>query len=335
MTDTPTLPRQPLIAAATALGETVARVDAERAARARTPLVHHFPSTTDALDAIDADRLTDGDAIVVEAEGVVGMVIVAWAVAITEETGAFRPYSILRAPGRDYAGGAWTRTVDVAEETARQLGYRLGEPGGFRRGDRALCSDDRVRTVAKVKEKASRTPEFAGDPDASTWVFMDDGTAHRLETCEKVDRQRIAKARRAADEAAARVCRKPDPEDPAWLAVVDELTQAMTYLRKTDPEAAADLAETGRQRRLTMEIPRSLLAPGDVLHELGARLEVRDTGVSDAEPGGVCQWWAELLGVTEADRRATFRQAWTISLPLGQAAWDVVTVERMIPCLTA
>jgi hypothetical protein len=116
---------------------------------------------------------------------------------------------------------------------------------------------------------------------------------------------------------------------------LDELTHAMTYLRKTDPDTAAELAETGRRRRLTMEIPRSLIAPGDVLHELGARLEVRDTGLSDAEPNGVCQWWAELLGVTEADRRRTYRQAWTISLPLGEAAWDVVTVERMIPCLTA
>jgi hypothetical protein len=230
---------------------------------------------------------------------------------------------------RQPLAGATVARVDVGRYSAG----RLGAPGGFRRGDRALCSDDRVRTVAKVHGPISRAPEFAGDPDAHTWVFMEDGSAHRLDTCEKVDRERIATARRAATEAAARVCRTPDPEDPAWLSALDELTHAMTYLRKADPETAGELAETGRQRRMTMEIPRSLIAPGDVLHQLGARLEVRDTGVTDAGPGGA-RHWAELLGVTEADRRRTFREAWTITLPLSEACWDVVTVERMIPCLT-
>ncbi|MFJ3249122.1 hypothetical protein [Streptomyces sp. NPDC086782] len=324
-----------LTAAAAALGETVERVDAERAARARTPLIHRYDSTTTALEAIDAGAVADGDVLVVESESVVGFLVVHFAVAITEATGAFRPYALLGKPGREYSDGAWARSVDVAEEAARQLDLPLGEPGGFQNGDRALCGDGRVRTVLKVKQPTSSQPEHANDPDVQTWVYMDDGTAHRLETCETVDRASIAKARVAARRAAARACQNPDPDDLEWRTALDELTEALTYLKKVDPAAAAELEEGSRGKRIRMEIPRTLVAPGDVLYELGARLEVRDTGVREAAPGGECEWWAQLHGVNSEDRQRTYREPWTVGLPLGQAAWDLVTVDRYIPCLPA
>ncbi|MET8645048.1 hypothetical protein ACFVHS_44145 [Streptomyces sp. NPDC057746] len=96
-----------------------------------------------------------------------------------------------------------------------------------------------------------------------------------------------------------------------------------------DPAAAEELTG-GRTRRITMEIPRTLVTKGDILRAFGACLAVLDTGVT-SDPGQDAAWWAQLEGVTVLDKRATYREPWTMSLDLGKAMWDIVTVDRVIP----
>ncbi|MET8964786.1 hypothetical protein ABZX69_35835 [Streptomyces sp. NPDC004074] len=96
-----------------------------------------------------------------------------------------------------------------------------------------------------------------------------------------------------------------------------------------DPAAAEELTG-GRTRRITMEIPRTLVTKGDILRAFGACHAVLDTGVT-SDPGQDTAWWAQLEGVTVLDKRATYREPWTMSLDLGKAMWDIVTVDRAIP----
>ncbi|WP_225846934.1 hypothetical protein [Streptomyces sp. HPF1205] len=199
-------------------------------------------------------------------------------------------------------------------------------------GDRAVCGDDRVRTVACIKQALTGHPVCAGDPDGFAWAFMTDGTAWRLDHCGKVDASRIAEARTAVRRAATRICTRPDPDNAAWTEAVIGLSEALRYLVKADPDTVEEIM-SGPSRVLAMEIPRALVTPGDFLHAFGVRLHVRDTGVRTDRDEAT--WWADVLGVTDADRRCTYREPWTISLALGPALWDTVTVERRIPCLPA
>lgn len=53
-----------------------------------SPSVHRFDDTGDAYDSTQCDdSIKDGDVIVVESEGVVGVLIQAWPVAVTEKHG--------------------------------------------------------------------------------------------------------------------------------------------------------------------------------------------------------------------------------------------------------
>ncbi|MFF4292137.1 hypothetical protein ACFY0N_00605 [Streptomyces vinaceus] len=84
--------------------------------------VHHFASTDAVREAANRDEIADEDVIVVPAEGVVGFVVVAYAVAITVNAGSL-PH--LHRPAREYAGGEWIESVTVAEREARALGLAL------------------------------------------------------------------------------------------------------------------------------------------------------------------------------------------------------------------
>lgn len=83
-------------------------------------------------------------------------------------------------------------------------------------------------------------------------------------------------------------------------------------------------------RPVRIEIPRLLVAPGDILHAFGARLNVVDTGVRINPAATEAQWWADVEGATEEDSRRTYRGRWNIGVPVATAAWDVVNVERVL-----
>ncbi|MFD6935254.1 hypothetical protein ACFWAP_03730 [Streptomyces goshikiensis] len=84
--------------------------------------VHHFASTQAVREAANRNEIADEDVIVVPTEGVVGFVVVAYAVAITAKAGSL-PH--LHRPAREYAGGEWIESVMVAEREARALGLAL------------------------------------------------------------------------------------------------------------------------------------------------------------------------------------------------------------------
>ncbi|MFE6021625.1 hypothetical protein ACFQ6O_34495 [Streptomyces sp. NPDC056441] len=118
----------PLAAAALQFRQVVDAADQARATAAAGPAVHRFDSTADAYAAADRQEVADGDVLVVESERVVAFVVVILAVAITEEHGALRPYANLGKPAREYGEGVYTRSVDLGEKIADELGFPLADP---------------------------------------------------------------------------------------------------------------------------------------------------------------------------------------------------------------
>ncbi|MFI1703000.1 hypothetical protein [Streptomyces griseoruber] len=100
-----------------------------------------------------------------------------------------------------------------------------------------------------------------------------------------------------------------------------------------DP-SAAQAARIAAGLPVPIEMPRMLVEPGDVLHAFGARLNVLDIGTRIAATGQG-EWWALVHGDTEDDRRRTYREQWAFAVPLSTAAWDVVTIERVLPNASA
>ncbi|MFB0617266.1 hypothetical protein [Streptomyces sp. AGS-58] len=214
-------------AAALQLGQIIEAVDTARtAAEEARPKEWHFASSADALAAVDQDQVADRDVLVIESERVVGFVVVAMPVAITEQHGALRRYAALGRPAREYCDGAYTASVDVAEQAAMEQGCALADP------------------------------------------------------------------------------------------------------------AAAQAARIAAGRPVAIEVPRLLAAVGDVLHQFGARLRIVDTGTRVAA-GDQAEWWALVEGATEEDSLRTYRGRWAFAVPVATAAWDVVTVERVIPATGA
>ncbi|MGW2074237.1 hypothetical protein ACWCPK_38350 [Streptomyces sp. NPDC001953] len=285
------------------------------------PAVHRFKSSMEATAAADRGYVGDGDVMVVVFEGAVAVRMNGLSVALTEANGAFRPVTILRRPPREYSRGKWAASVETAERIARTYSYELAEPApGYLSGQRQICPDGVVRTI-----------ESATDNPATmiTTLAMDDGATFPAYACQLVDAARIASAKATATQAAARVADRPDPDDLDWCRALTDLEDALDYLAHADPAAVEELTG-GRTRRITMEVPRTLVAKGDILHAFGARLAVFDTGVT-SDPGQDAAWWAQLEGITSLDKRATYREPWTMSVDLGTAMWDIVTVDRVIP----
>lgn len=96
--------------------------------------------------------------------------------------------------------------------------------------------------------------------------------------------------------------------------------------------AAAAKGDPGQPTPI--EIPRLLVEPGDILHSFGARLTVVDTGIRMNSGATEAYWWADVEGVTKDDSRRTYRSRWTIGVPVATAAWDVVTVDRVLSAPT-
>ncbi|MCX4550562.1 MULTISPECIES: hypothetical protein [unclassified Streptomyces] len=178
-------------------------------------------------------------------------------------------------------------------------------------GDRVLLPDGSARAVTGTMRSA----------DGDLWLYVGDGVAHRADRCERVDTSRVGEARATACRAAGVLRAGSDTGEAA-----DELGNALRYLAQADPDTLAELSATGT--RLTVEVHRLTVAPGDILHQYGVRLNVLDTGISTS---GEPQWWASVQGVTQADRRVTYRAPWTTGIGVEYAAWDLVTVERIAP----
>ncbi|MFF4148434.1 hypothetical protein ACFY0A_46115 [Streptomyces sp. NPDC001698] len=285
------------------------------------PAVHRFESSAEAVAAAERGDVEEGAVLVVVFERAAAVWMNRLAVALTAEAGAFQSVTVLRRPPRECACGRWAASVDAAERIAREYRYELAEPApGHQPGQRSVCPDGVVRTV-----------EAATDNPAAlvATLTMDDGTTFPAHSCELVDAARVAAAKASARQASARIAHRPDPQDPAWCKAVTDLEDALGYLRHADPDAAEELMG-GRTRRITLEIPRTLVAKGDILYGFGARLTVLDTDVT-ATPDGDAEWWAKVEGVTTADRRTAYREPWRMAIALGTAMWDIVTVERVIP----
>jgi hypothetical protein len=76
--------------------------------------VWHFASTGEAYDATQTDeRIKDGDVLVVASEEVVGFLLQAWPVAVTEARGHFHDGGG-DANLRSLEGGKYTASVDAA-----------------------------------------------------------------------------------------------------------------------------------------------------------------------------------------------------------------------------
>lgn len=117
----------------------------------------------------------------------------------------------------------------------------------------------------------------------------------------------------------------------SWVRSVERAEQVAIELGYTlaDP-SAAQAARVAAGRPVPVEMPRMMVEPGDVLHAFGARLNVLDTGTR-ITPTGQGEWWALVHGATDQDRRRTYRDQWAFAVSLATAAWDIVTVERVLP----
>jgi hypothetical protein len=83
--------------------------------------VHRFGDTWEAYDATQCrDDIADGDVLVIESEQVVGFLVEAWPVAITEAHGQFHR---LTAPVGEFRDGRYAASAERATELAGELGF--------------------------------------------------------------------------------------------------------------------------------------------------------------------------------------------------------------------
>ncbi|WP_326604279.1 hypothetical protein [Streptomyces sp. NBC_01800] len=88
--------------------------------------VHRFGDTWEAYDATQCrDDIADGHVLVIESEQVVGFLVDAWPVAITEEHGQFHG---LTARVSEFREGRYLASAARAAELAGELGFPLRQP---------------------------------------------------------------------------------------------------------------------------------------------------------------------------------------------------------------
>ncbi|RKN09635.1 hypothetical protein [Streptomyces radicis] len=88
-----------------------------------TPGVHRFESTKEAYDATQThEEIKDGDVLIIEGQGVVGVLYKAWPFAVTTESGELH-----HSNGKEYEwdNGRYVTSVELAEQTARELGFPI------------------------------------------------------------------------------------------------------------------------------------------------------------------------------------------------------------------
>jgi hypothetical protein len=82
------------------------------------PAVHRFATTGEAYNASQThDEIRDGDVLAVEPEGVYGVLVAAWPIAVTEGTGAFHGLAEGVA-WDDFEGGRYAEAASTARELA-------------------------------------------------------------------------------------------------------------------------------------------------------------------------------------------------------------------------
>ncbi|NGO67864.1 hypothetical protein [Streptomyces boncukensis] len=285
------------------------------------PGTHTFDSSAEAYDASQCrDDIRDGDVLVVPSEGIVAILNRAWPAALTTAHGELHT---LTAAADAIEGGRYKASVEAAMQAAARLDVELAplhrpvEP--YAAGDRFVCADGSTRTVDAAERGR----------DGHLWLHTAEGSAWRADRCEKVDVSRVDEARAAARRAAATLRNATPPAADEAAVAIRELGEALRYLAQASPAALDDLSAECT-RRIVAELPRLSIVPGDIVHMLGARFHVLDTGVQDAH-GEKPRWWADVHGVDEADRRATYRAPWRAAIAVEHAAWDLLTVERLAP----
>ncbi|MEU1552207.1 hypothetical protein ABZ517_05720 [Streptomyces scabiei] len=89
------------------------------------PKTHTFDSTTEAYNATQCnEEIRDGDVLVIESERVIG-ISWTWPFALTERFGELH---VTTADPRTYQGGIFAAGVDLAEQLARDYGWRIVPP---------------------------------------------------------------------------------------------------------------------------------------------------------------------------------------------------------------
>ncbi|WP_371099294.1 hypothetical protein [Streptomyces sanglieri] len=315
----------PLAAAAFQLGQVVSAVDQARAIAAAGPAVHRFDDTTAAYNASQCyDEIKDGDVLVVAGERAIAVLMGAYPVALTILNGQF--HDGLEESARTIREGRYAASVDVAEEIAAGLGLALdpthaarpdGGPAVHRFDSTAeACAATACKEVADgdvLVVEPERVVAFVVNviPVALTEVH---GSLYPYAAMGKPSREY---------------------SDGLYIRSVDlaETVAAELGFPLAGP-AATEAAKGDPDQPTPIEIPRMLVEPGDILHAFGARLTVVDTGIQINPAATEAQWWAEVEGVTSDDSRRTYRSRWTIGMPVATAAWDVVTVDRVLSAST-
>ncbi|MEV6565901.1 hypothetical protein [Streptomyces kronopolitis] len=200
--------------------------------------------------------------------------------------------------------------VSVLCKTCETAARKFAAREEFEEGDRVLLPDGSARSVTGTMRS-----------DGKLWLLVGDSVACRADRCERVDTSHVDEARTTVLRAASMLRAGGDAGGAA-----DDLGDALRYLAQADPDALAELSAAAT--RVTVEVHRLTVTPGDILHQHGARLNVLDTGISTSDGP---QWWATVQGVGDEDRRATYRAPWTTGIGVEHAAWDLVTVERIAP----
>lgn len=137
--------------------------------------VHVFDSTSDAYDESQCnDNIKDGDILVIQSEGVIGIMMQAWPVAIvgTQHPGAFHVAKVdidwADMDGRDY-----TNSV----ERAKKLGAELSYIGGIQVYYTSIDGVNETRSFDKIEDAQIYAKHWIGDHPtlALTYAVSDDG----------------------------------------------------------------------------------------------------------------------------------------------------------------
>lgn len=144
------------------------------------PKVWRFPSTRNAYDACQtSEDIRDGDVLVIEDEKVVGIAWT-WPFALTESFGELH---VTTANPRTYQGGIFAAGVDLAEQIARDYGWRIVPPldkamarailAGYQRGGEPVGFRALTRKTETGRERT-------GWLVASTTAFIELDTSGHL-----------------------------------------------------------------------------------------------------------------------------------------------------------
>lgn len=123
---------------------------------------------------------------------------------------------------------------------AEAMGESAGAPAPwFVDGDRMVCADGVTRTARGM------APVIPGEP---VHVIVEGGAQWIAGNCLRANREDVRAAHERSRAAAARVHQDPDPGNPEWAAALDELGQALDFLKAADPRVRGALInELARQ----------------------------------------------------------------------------------------